>query len=170
VISGSTANANVVLGNQIGARNGTNNGDAGVLITDGAYQNTVGGVRNGALTLGRGGNTIGGNAIGVHLRAGANNNTVWGNDIGRSAGDWSASLVCPHARRVSTTQRAGLHAGRIRVSYCERCGSTRGHRSHTHSNGARHRAACSRPQHLLIAAHWPLRATAAHRPAPGRAR
>ncbi len=92
VISGSTANANVVLGNQIGARNGTNNGDAGVLITDGAYQNTVGGVRNGALTLGRGGNTIGGNAIGVHLRAGANNNTVWGNDIGRSAGETSPIL------------------------------------------------------------------------------
>ncbi|HRA53034.1 MAG TPA: right-handed parallel beta-helix repeat-containing protein, partial [Thermoflexales bacterium] len=91
VISG-TANANVVLGNQIGARSGTNNGDAGVLITDGAYQNTVGGLRNGPLALGRGGNTIGGNTIGVHLRAGANNNTVWGNDIGRSAGETSPVL------------------------------------------------------------------------------
>lgn len=97
IVMSGTAHQNVVLGNQIGNYVGypaapPNNGDAGVLITDGAYQNTVGGLRNGPLALGRGGNTIGGNAIGVHLRAEANNNTVWGNDIGRSAGDTSPVL------------------------------------------------------------------------------
>lgn len=97
IVMSGTAHANFVLGNQIGNYTGypaapPANGDAGVLITDGAYENTVGGLRSGSGALGRGGNTIGGNTVGVHLRNGAKNNGVNGNDIGRSAGETSPVL------------------------------------------------------------------------------
>ncbi|MBX7213825.1 MAG: right-handed parallel beta-helix repeat-containing protein [Thermoflexales bacterium] len=96
VISG-TANSTDVLGNTIGNYTGypastPNNANAGILVTDGAYQNTIGNLRGGVYALGRGGNVIGGNSVGVQISNGANNNTLLGNDIGRSATSPGAPL------------------------------------------------------------------------------
>lgn len=92
VISGSLANQNLVFGNAIGNFSGypaapiTNTLD-GVHVRDGAYLNLIGGLRLPDGSLSEGGNVIAGNGrAGVRLIAGANDNFVQGNDIGRSAG------------------------------------------------------------------------------------
>ncbi len=86
IFNGATANSNVVLGNYIGlnaAGSAALLNTQGVLLTNGAAANTIGGPGAGNVISGNGGN-------GINIQVGSNGNIIRGNTIGLNAAGTAA--------------------------------------------------------------------------------
>jgi hypothetical protein len=98
-----SANTNTVQGNFIGTNYGGSSalgsGVNGIVITDTASSNTIGGTENGSVNLG---NIIGGNSNGIFITGtGTNSNALYGNLIGINASG-SAAIANTNGIQINT--------------------------------------------------------------------